>query len=252
MDYVMGFFIAAAIGLTGVGGGTLTVPLLILILGTPAAESVGTALLFVTFTKLLATPVYFLRGQINWRIAGLLTLGGLPGVVLGSVVLARMKSSNLQPLVLTVVGLTVVLIAALGLWKLLRTREHAVGRPRNGWLPWLAFPIGMEVGFSSAGAGALGTLVLMECTSLNTGSVVGTDLVFGLILSAVGGGLHFASGNLNTALLLHLCLGGILGSALGAWLGTWIPSRPLRAALTAFLVLLGGQLVWRGFQMLVQ
>src|SRR5258707_1130530 len=121
MDYVVGFVIATAVGLTGVGGGSLTVPLLILFLGVPAAEAVGTSLLFVTFTKLLATPVYFFRGQINRRIAGYLLLGGLPGVAVGSLLLSRMRSANLQPLVLTVVGLTVASMAAFGLWKLWRT-----------------------------------------------------------------------------------------------------------------------------------
>lgn len=251
MDYFIGFFAAMAIGLTGVGGGTLTVPMLILFCGTPSAEAVGTSLLFVTFTKLLATPAYHFRGQINWRTAGALLLGGLPGVVVGALALARMKTTNLQPWVLTVVGVTVVLMSALSLWKLFRRRVRLGGKPRERWLPWLALPIGMEVGFSSAGAGALGTLVLMECTSLNTGTVVGTDLVFGLILSAAGSGMHLVSGNLNRDLFLHLSAGGIVGAATGTWLGSRIPSRPLRAALTTLLVFLGGQLVWQGYQGLV-
>lgn len=171
---------------------------------------------------------------------------------MGSLLLSRMKSASLQPLVLTVVGLTVALMAAFGLWRLLRSRGHLAGKSRERWLPWLALPIGLEVGFSAAGAGALGTLVLMECTGLSAGSVVGTDLLFGLILSAAGGGLHLAGGDVNRTLLLHLCLGGVCGSALGAWLGSWCPSRPLRAALTAALVLLGGQIFWRGVQGLIR
>jgi len=256
MDYALGFFIATAIGLTGVGGGTLTTPLLILLLGVPAPEAVGTSLLFVTFSKILATPVYLLRGQVDRRIAGLLLLGGLPGVVVGSLTLARMRSARLEPIVLTIVGATVAIVACVGLWKLLHshvsgTRELPKAS-RERWLPWLAAPIGMEVGFSSAGAGALGTLLLLECTSLSTGAVVGTDLLFGLIISAVGGGLHLALGVVNRVLVLHLCIGGVAGAALGAWLGSWLPARPLRTALTAFLVFLGGQLTWRGLQALIR
>jgi uncharacterized membrane protein YfcA len=115
----------------------------------------------------------------------------------------------------------------------------------------LAFPIGLEVGFSSAGAGALGNLVLMECTSLPTGSVVGTDLLFGLAITAIGGGLHLMAGNVERALLLHLCAGGIPGVFAGAWLSAWLPSRQLRAGLTAFLMLLGAQIAWRGLADLV-
>lgn len=246
MDYLIGFLVAAAVGLTGVGGGTLTVPLLILGLGVPAAEAVGTSLLFVTVTKLAATPVYFARGQVDRRAAFLLLAGGLPGVAAGSLLLARMRTEHLQPLVLFLVGLTIVVMALTSLWKLFRRPSGAVGSPRERWLPWLAAPIGLEVGFSSAGAGALGSLALMEFTALPAAKIVGTDLLFGLVVSAVGGGLHFAAGNVNQTLLWHLCLGGVLGATLGAHLATRFPSRALRTALTFFLVALGSQLFWRG------
>ena len=156
MEYLLGFLIAAAVGLTGVGGGTMTVPILILGLGVPAAEAVGTALMFVTLTKLTATPVYLARKQVDFRATLYLLAGGLPGVIIGSLILTRMRSAELEPAVLTVVGLTVVIMALASLWKLASRRERASGSSKERWLPWLALPIGVEVGFSSAGAGALG------------------------------------------------------------------------------------------------
>jgi uncharacterized membrane protein YfcA len=251
VDYLLGLIIALAIGLTGVGGGTLTVPLLILVLAVPAPQAVGTALIFVTVTKLLAVPMYAVRGQIDRRISLQMILGGVPGVIAGAILLTRMRSAYLQPIVLTLVGLTVLAMAAMGLWKMFGTHRTA-HRYREKWLPWLAFPIALEVGFSSAGAGALGNLVLMECTSLPTGSIVGTDLLFGLVVTAIGGGLHLMAGNVDRALLLHLCAGGIPGVFAGAWLSTWLPSRQLRAGLTAFLMVLGAQIAWKGLVDLVR
>jgi uncharacterized membrane protein YfcA len=251
LDYLLGLIIAFAVGLTGVGGGTLTVPLLILLLAVPAPQAVGTALVFVTVIKLLAVPMYALRGQIDLRIALRMILGGVPGVIAGAILLTRMRGANLQPIVLTVVGLTVVAMAAAGLWKMIYTRRAVGDRSREKWLPWLAFPIALEVGFSSAGAGALGNLALMECTSLPTSTVVGTDLLFGVVTTAIGGGLHLMAGNVNRALLLHLSAGGIPGVFAGAWLSHWLPSPKLRAGLTAFLMILGAQIAWRGLHDLI-
>jgi uncharacterized membrane protein YfcA len=118
-------------------------------------------------------------------------------------------------------------------------------------LAWAAFPIGCEVGFSSAGAGALGTLALLGFTTLPAACVVGTDLLFGLTLSTIGGGLHVGLGAWDRALLTQMILGGIPGGLLGARLATVLPSRPLRAALLVWLVYLGGELLLRGVRSLL-
>jgi len=91
----------------------------------------------------------------------------------------------------------------------------------------------------------------MKATTLTAAQVVGTDLLFGLVVSAAGGALHFATGNFNPPLLIHLAAGGVPGSLAGAWLATRIPARPLRAALALLLVFLGGQLLWRGVGILL-
>ena len=125
-------------------------------------------------------------------------------------------------------------------------------RDRSHLLPWLALPIGLEVGFSSAGAGALGSLVLLSCTTLAPSAVVGTDLFFGLVISGAGGAWHALTQPINTALLLQLCAGGVAGALIGAWLGTRIPTRALRTALSAVLFLLGGQLCWKGLEVIAR
>lgn len=251
MEIVIGFFIAMLVGVTGVGAGSLTVPILTLALGVPVQAAVGAALIFATVTKLIATPVYLGRGKIDGKLLLLLAAGGIPGVLLGTVVLNRMRTPGMESAVLSVVGATIVLLAVLSLWRLYRPQQTADRKERHGVLPWVAFPIGVEVGFSSAGAGALGSLALMHFTTLAPASIVGTDLAFGLLVSGFGGALQIATNNVDTVLLYKLCGGGIAGALTGSLLSAYLPSKPLRATLSSVLVILGGQLFWKGFHVVL-
>jgi uncharacterized membrane protein YfcA len=103
------------------------------------------------------------------------------------------------------------------------------------------------VGFSSAGAGALGSLVLLNLTGLTPAQVVGTDLCFGLVVSSIGGAWHLSAGDYNSTLLRGLILGGLAGVLLGAWLSSVLPARPLRTALSMALFLLGIELCWKAW-----
>jgi hypothetical protein len=242
MAFVLGFLIAFAIGVTGVGAGTVTAPLLILALGLPPEAAVGTALLFGFLVKVPAGLVYILRGQVSPSALGLLLLGGLPGVLLGSLLLVHLKGT--RDMVLFLVGQTVVLSAVLGLYRTFRGLRVSREKPRL--LPLGGLGIGLEVGFSSAGAGALGALLLLQTTRLTPQQVVGTDILFGLALALVGGGVHLHFGQVEPKLLLHLSLGGVLGAGLGAFLATKVPHQPFRLALLLWLLFIGVQLVWRG------
>ncbi len=243
MAVVLGLVIALGIGLTGVGAGTLTAPLLILALGVPPAEAVGTALVYGALVKLLAGGVYLARGQVDAGVLARMLLGGVPGVVLGSLFLDGLKAQG--GVVLAVIGATVAFSALLGL-------RHALGRGRPQgalrpfWVPVGAFGIGLEMGFASAGAGALGTLLLLGATRLAPARVVGTDLAFGLAAAAVGGGLHLGMGHVNLPLLAALALGGSVGAVVGALFAARLPARPFRLGLLAWLVLVGVSLVYRG------
>jgi uncharacterized membrane protein YfcA len=238
VEIVLGFLIAMAIGLTGVGAGVITTPVLILFLGLPAREAVGTALAFGAIVKIVAAPMYVVRRQVNWRFLALMVAGGLPGVLLGTFLLQRLDTH----LMLAALGF-VILAAALINLRRFNPQER---RTRTWVLPLVTLPIGAEVGFSSAGAGALGSLALMSLTSLATAQVVGTDLFFGLALSVVGGGVQVGLGNFNSVVLLRLLAGGAVGALLGAHMATRVPSRPLRVALALWLATLGVRLCWVG------
>jgi uncharacterized membrane protein YfcA len=247
MEFLLGFAIAVLIGLTGVGGGVITAPVLTLFLGIPPVESVGTALVFTAIVKLAAAPVYLLRRQVSFRILGLLLLGGLPGVVGGSYVLAKLSRADHRhnATIFALLGATVIVMAGFNLYRLFRPERAETQRERLGWLPWIAIPIGAEVGFSSAGAGALGSLVLMSFTLIPAGQIVGTDVLFGLGLSLAGGGISLGTGNYAAALAMKMAAGGLLGAFVGANLLSFLPARPVRVALCLWLVSVGGQLCWR-------
>lgn len=247
MEFLLGFAIAVLIGLTGVGGGVITAPVLTLFLGIPPVESVGTALVFTAIVKLAAAPVYLWRRQVSFRILGLLLLGGLPGVVGGSYVLARLSRADHghNGTILALLGATIIVMAGFNLYRLFRPDRPETQRERLGWLPWIAIPIGAEVGFSSAGAGALGSLVLMSFTLIPAGQIVGTDVLFGLGLSLAGGGISLGTGNYEAALAMKMAAGGLLGAFAGANLLSFLPARPVRVALCLWLVSVGGQLCWR-------
>ena len=242
MEVALGFVIALAISLTGVGAGSMTVPLLILLLRVSPPTAVGTALTFGAIVKIISVPSYAFRRQVNLRILLLLLAGGIPGVLIGSILLDRLKHGPYQGVLYIVLGTLIVGTAALHLYRTFLPSPNRSEKNHSRWLPWISLPIGAEVGFSSAGAGALGSLVLLGLTPLTAAEVIGTDLCFGLGLSAVGSFIQVTAGNYDGALLLKLVIGGVVGAITGSTLAGRIPQRPLRIALLSVLIVLGCQL----------
>ena len=117
--------------------------------------------------------------------------------------------------------------------------------PRSKWIAAIMFPIGAEVGFSSSGAGALGTISLLSLTSLTAAEVVGTDLAFGLAIALVGTGVHMIGGSYDSLLLTKLAIGGIIGGIVGSGAAPKIPNRKLRFALSLWLMVIGLQFCYQ-------
>jgi uncharacterized protein len=249
MQYVIGFFIALFIALTGVGAGTITVPILVLFLGVPAPVAVGIGLMFSSAVKLILAPAQIVRGNVSWRTLGFMLLGGAPGVIIGSLFLRHLVTAGSQNLLNAILG---AILVGTAVWQLLfsfRPMKQDMSRPdRTRLLPWLMLPVGAEVGFSSAGAGALGSAALLGLTPLAPAQVVGTDIAFGLVVSLIGSGAHWFSPVTNPTLLLELIAGGVVGAVTGAILSTHIPKRPLRIALWVWLLVLGGQFLVNSYQ----
>lgn len=247
MDVCLGFLIAALIAMTGVGAGSVTAPLLILFLHVPVTVAVGTSLAYSAAVKLLVVPVQMWRHQIAWRTLGVMLLTGIPGVVLGTALFHRVSANDGDKLWLYLaLGTMIAFSSAWHIYRYFRPPQVSADRsPRPWWLAGAMLPVGAEVGFSSSGAGALGTIALLSWTALDASRVVGTDLAFGLCLSVVGGGLHFAHGGVDTALLMRLTIGGVLGALAGTGVASRVPARQMRLVLSVWLLVIGLQLCWQ-------
>lgn len=247
MELLLGFVIAVLIALTGVGAGTMTAPLLILFLHVPVSVAVGTALAYSAAVKLLVVPVQIWRGQVVWRTLGVMLLAGIPGVIFGTLLFRHAVSlENDRVWLYIALGTMIAFSSAWHIYRHFRPakidqRRHS----RHGLLAAAMLPVGAEVGFSSSGAGALGTIALLSLTRLDAAQVVGTDLAFGLCLSLVGGGLHLAGGGFDSSLLARLIVGGVLGALAGSTLAPRVPARTMRLALSLWLLTVGIQLCWQ-------
>jgi uncharacterized protein len=242
MDFVIGFFIAIVIALSGVGAGVITAPLLILFLHVPVEVAVSTALAYSAIVKLVIVPVQVIRKQVNYRVLGVMLLGGLPGVILGSILFRHVAAYGPKAVLYFVLGAIIIITSG---WHLFRHfHPSGITRPaadRSKWIATIMLPIGAEVGFSSSGAGALGTLSLLSLTSLTTAQVVGTDLAFGLAIALVGTGVHMVGGSYDSLLLTKLAIGGVIGGIVGSGAAPKIPNRKLRFALSLWLMAIGFQ-----------
>ena len=249
MNFLIGFLIAAAVGLTGIGGGSFTVPALVLLAGLTAGEAVGTAFLFAGVLRLVAAPFYLLGKQIHSRYLWLLLQGAVPGLLVGTWALRFLNRDAGSPIVILLLG--VLLAASSSVTFIRRVHNPAFARKNHRWLPWLALPIGVESGFSSAGAGALGTVLLLNYSEMTPAQVVGTDLLFGLVLAVIGSAFHWSFGSISMPILYQLLIGGIPGVVLGCLLARRVPANKMKTAVAMVAIFAGLQLVWTGSRTLL-
>jgi len=249
MDFVIGFFIAVVIALTGVGAGVITAPLLILFLHIPLEIAVSTALAYSAVVKLIVVPVQVIRKQVDYRVLGLMLIGGLPGVILGSLLFKRVAAHGPRTALMFALGAIILFTSG---WHIYRHfRPLGISRPvrdRSRLLGLIMFPIGAEVGFSSSGAGALGTVALLGMTNLTAAQIVGTDLAFGLAIALVGTGVHMVGGQYAADILIKMSIGGVVGGIVGSGFAPKIPNRTLRLALSLWLTVIGLQFCWQAIQ----
>ena len=215
--------------------------LILLFLGVPAPVAVGIGLMFATAVKLILVPAQVARGTVAWRTLGYMLLGGAPGVLVGSLFLQHLVSAGSANTLNAILGAILVSTASWQIFYSFRPmRQNSEARDRSPLLSWLMFPVGAEVGFSSAGAGALGSAALLSLTALAPAQVVGTDIAFGFLTSSIGSGAHWFAGPVDVLLLTHLIAGGVVGAVVGTMMASSVPKRPLRFALWVWLLVIGG------------
>lgn len=246
MQILLGFVIALFVGVTGIGGGSFTAPALVLISGLSGADAVGTALVYSMVVRLAAAPFYVFDKQVHFRYLWFMLLGALPGLLAGTYLLATLNTKRWNHLVLIMIGAILISssILTLAYRKAARLRQQGSAF----WLPWFTFPIGIETGFSSAGAGALGTILLFNYSDMPSRQVVGTDLLFGIALAAGGTIFHFSLGSISGPALKELLMGGVPGVLIGCILAPRVPSVRLKPFIIVLTFLLGLQLIWSGLR----
>jgi hypothetical protein len=204
--------------------------------------------MYATAVKFILVPAQIARKNVSWRTLGYMLLGGVPGVLLGSLFLQHLVNAHSTNVLNALLGAILVATASWQIFYSFRPMRQHEPPDRSPLLSWLMFPVGAEVGFSSAGAGALGSAALLSLTTLLPAQVVGTDITFGFVISLIGSGAHWFSHASNPSLLLHLIEGGVAGAVVGTVLTTHIPRRPLRLVLWVWLLILGGQFLFNSYQ----
>jgi uncharacterized membrane protein YfcA len=246
-----GFLVGLIVGVTGVGGGSLMTPLLVLLFGVSPATAVGTDLLYASLTKTLGGWVHGRRGTVDWKIMGLLSIGSLPAAVLTIALLKflALDEKTLRGLVTSVLSVALLLTAAALLLKDKirqwgRREDGAVFELHHDHLPVATIITGALVGvmvtISSVGAGALGMVVLLFLYPRHAPvKLVGTDIVHAVPLTALAGMGHLALGTVDLALLGSLLLGSLPGIYIGSHLSARVPEKILRRILATLLLIIG-------------
>lgn len=255
MYTLSGFLVGLIVGVTGVGGGSLMTPLLVLVFGVSPATAVGTDLLYASLTKSLGGWVHGRRGTVDWKVVKLLSLGSLPAAVITIVLLkySALDEKALRSLVTSVLSVALLLTAAALLlkdWikKLARSDDGTVYELHHRYLPAATVVTGIIVGalvtISSVGAGVLGTVALLFLyPRMSAVKVVGTDIVHAVPLTAVAGIGHLALGTVDLVLLASLLLGSLPGIYFGSHLSAKVPEKVLRPLLATMLLIIGTRLV---------
>ncbi len=247
MASLLGFVIAVIVALTGTGAGSVTAPVLMLCLPITPAVAIGTSLLFTVCIKLPAAVLYSRHGLTDRRALTALCKGGVPGALAGVLGLSLLNARHYDHVIAIVIGVVVVGLALLNACAPKKHGRSALRRERRNWLPWAAAAIGAEVAFSSAGAGALSSLLLLSFTNLTPAQIVGTTLWFGFFTSTLCAVWYFAAGTFSAALLGKLVAGGLVGIVFGAHLSGAIAPGRLRVLLAVVIGGIGLQLCWKSF-----
>jgi uncharacterized membrane protein YfcA len=253
---VSGFAVGLIVGITGVGGGSLMTPLLVLFFGVSPAVAVGTDLLYASLTKTMGGWVHGRNGTVDWKVVGLLSLGSFPAALS---TIALLKYLNLDELTLRSLVTNVLSVALLStamalllkdqIRKLARRKDGTVYELHHRYLPGATIATGVVVGtlvtVSSIGAGVLGTVALLFLyPRMAAVKVVGTDIVHAVPLTAVAGMGHMALGTVNFVLLGSLLLGSLPGIYIGSHLSAKVPEKILRPVLATMLLVIGLRMVF--------
>ena len=250
-----GLFVGILVGITGVGGGSLMTPLLVVLFGVHPTTAVGTDLLYAAITKSAGTAVHGMNKTINWRIVRLLAVGSVPAALITLWLMSGVdrKSMAAVSFITYALGWMLFLTAFLLLFRSQIVEWVANWRAHHkpvkestvaGLTVVLGLLLGTLVTLTSVGAGALGvTVLLILYPRLQIRDVVGSDIVHAVPLTLVGGLGYWMIGEIDWMLLTSLLIGSIPGIIIGSHLAPRMPDKVIRPILAVTLALVALKLV---------
>lgn len=249
---VAGLFVGMLVGMTGVGGGSLMTPILVLLFNFHPATAVGTDLLYASVTKSVGTVVHGKRKSVDWAIVTALAAGSVPAAVITLYVMSR--AGTLKPHATGVLdlllGIVLVLTSISIFFRPLFLRwagprlDHTSARGISGWTVLLGVVLGILVSLTSVGAGALGTTaLLMLYPRLPVARIAGSDIAHAVPLTLIAGVGHWLMGSVNLLLMVSLLIGSIPGIVIGSLVANSVPDKLLRIVLATTLLIVAVKLL---------
>jgi uncharacterized membrane protein YfcA len=248
---IAGFAVGLLVGLTGVGGGSLMTPILIVLFGVHPATAVGTDLLYAAATKTAGSLVHGYNRTVDWRVVRRLASGSVPMTVLTIWALSYVNINGTAARDLIAGVLTIALFVT-ALTLVFRDRILARYAVRVGGLSpqqvdvltvAVGAALGVLVSISSVGAGAIGvTALILLYPHLPTARIVGSDIAHAVPLTLAAGIGHWWLGSINLDLLIPLLLGSVPGILIGSHTAARVPEKALRLLLAATLIMVAAKL----------
>ena len=250
LKVLIGFTIGTLIGLTGLGGGVLLLPMLIFGLHIPPIIAVGSDALCNFFTKIPASIIHLMKGTVRRKVVLAMAVGSIPGSYLGVSLLVHLRTvhgAGVNDFIKSAVGLLLVVIPALLLFQK-RIEDHLIGRDPTmksfAFMSVIGLIGGFLVGITSVGSGSIIMMLLLLFYSFVPKVMVGTDIAHAVILTGVTSLLHWRAGNVDPRLVVSLLIGSIPGGILGSHLSTRVPVLWLRRILCTVLLMTGARMLW--------
>jgi uncharacterized membrane protein YfcA len=247
-----GFLVGMLVGLTGVGGGSLMTPLLVLLFGFHPATAVGTDLLYASVTKTVGTAVHGSRKTVDWRIVFGLASGSVPAAIVTLFAMRRFgATASSSPFILNALLGGALLLTSFAVffrpWILRFAGDHLEAMSRNRvrrWTILLGAALGVLVSITSVGAGALGTTALLILyPKAPVARIAGSDIAHAVPLTLIAGIGHWLMGSVDFTLMAALLLGSIPGIIIGSMLGSRSSDAVLRPILAITLLIVAVRLL---------
>jgi uncharacterized protein len=249
---LFGLGIGMLVGMTGMGGGSLMTPLLILIFGTNPSTAIGTDIFYSAITKAVGSWRHLKMKTVNMELVRWLAYGSVPAAVAGvgliAIVKQHVSEDRMDELLYAVLGGTLLMVGVITLLRALILRDLIDERERfevetrhKVAAVVIGATTGFVIGITSAGSGTVIAILLIAIFRLAPKKVVGTDIVHAAILLAAASVAHFVGGNIDFGLAGNILVGSIPGVILGAALSDRAPQGFIRVALG--LVLIGSGIV---------